>query len=608
MRSYGTIKWFGGINNTTGKENKFGFITDFSKSDIYLNLRDWNGDDAPNEGDLVAYNLISDNSGKSKALSAFPFYCLKIEHDEANSMLVFLDQTSEMGGNPHQIFNQFNDYLKSYLYSISLEDLNKFLSDNRDSQKLFSILCGTKDWARLLSDLNGSYGREILDIVPFNYVPIDFVIENEESVAKWLSDQSGKQFFKNIELKNNILPNSLILYLVAVNKIALQSDLGTRWTNFCTYLISMVFESKKDYPKYVDELVNGELKNKGGLRENALVGPLIDQALYKKYLFNKSEKSISLFYSSSHLKNIPENMVLNSVFESILAGNELDVVYSVFFDKMWGFITHNQITPGLGLDMLFPSCYSMPSNLSCEAVFWENQNLYLCRGKKCSNPSVIPNLSKSYLNFNIYDWFKHYGIKYSKDDQPSRTDFPIKVAGFLNRLVEIFPLIHCRSCGDLMLPDLKYARVKRTYFENGQWVTENLSAAYRCTVFYCRKHTCNENGKGHYISHCLGGCSAIIDSRDHSAKCDSGRIICKECGSCCSECGKSNPDGLCAKCSSPLVIYENVSETAPKFKNRFVQCKSKKCDFYIPSQNLSKRFYLKTSSPPRKVKTSGPVK
>ncbi len=49
ITSVGAIKWFGGFNRKTNKENDFGFLTDVEGFYVYLNLNDWSGDVAPRE-------------------------------------------------------------------------------------------------------------------------------------------------------------------------------------------------------------------------------------------------------------------------------------------------------------------------------------------------------------------------------------------------------------------------------------------------------------------------------------------------------------------------------------------------------------------------------
>ncbi|MCV5111539.1 cold-shock protein, partial [Escherichia coli] len=73
---------------------------------------------------------------------------------------------------------------------------------------------------------------------------------------------------------------------------------------------------------------------------------------------------------------------------------------------------------------------------------------------------VLPELSRDYIDFTIYDWLAHYGMTYMVAGEPSKRDFPIKLAGYFNRIRELHSRLHCRSCGVLMVPDMKYARVE----------------------------------------------------------------------------------------------------------------------------------------------------
>tara|TARA_R110002072_G_scaffold33030_10_gene100279 strand:+ start:52 stop:990 length:939 start_codon:yes stop_codon:yes gene_type:complete len=297
----------------------------------------------------------------------------------------------------------------------------------------------------------------------------------------------------------------------------------------------------------------------------------------------------------------------------VFAGNTLEQIYKLFLGQLWSAISSGELDISrdkqLILD-LFPACNAMPRGLSCEAVYWKKQDKYLCRGSQCNTPMVKPNSAKIYLDFTIYDWFDHYGINYKDDGHPSNRDFPIKLAGYLNRLREIYDVIHCRSCESLMLPDLKYARVEYTAIENGQFVKKDMAPAYRLTVFKCPNGQCAEHDIGHYINHCLGfDCYTLIDDRDCKTKCDAGLYICKGCGSCCAEHGKNYPVGLCPDCGSPLKLYETKQyDTYSRKHKRFVECSQSGCGFQIFPENLSKRFYLDSCGPVMSTNRDAPEK
>lgn len=610
MRRYGTVKWFGGINKNTGRENKFGFITDISGKDVYLNIKEWRGGGKPKEGQILSYDYLEESGGKARALNAVLYAPSQAaSSDEFASLMglfaeLRLDVTKRYG-----LESKLVEQARTFLVGASVDDIYEWVVRSDRQSKSFSVLYYWDGWDNFVDRIYEKHGPSAFKEIPIETISAKFIEDHEEDVAQFLFNQEKDALLKSIESSGGKLPDSLVLYLVANRSLENASELGVYQSRLERYVASMVAKNQTDYPSYVGCFIDDKLKPEGGLRTVELVRPAIDKALYKRHLFEKSIKATYLYDRSDILQDIPEYMVLNALFEPLLAGNDLDVIYAAFFHKLWSLIVEGRLVPGEGLEKIFPSCAAMPHGLACEAVYWENQDIYLCRGSRCNRPAVIPDLSRDVQDYSIYDWFSHFGIAYSSDNHPSGKDFPIKIAGYFNRLVEIYSRIHCRICEQLMEPDFKYARVQRVFYENGTKNVENLAAAYRCTVFRCKSEGCIEYGKGHYINHCIGlQCANVIDSRDCTAKCDSGRFICNDCGSCCSECAKTNPDGLCPKCASRLVIYENVGYTARQYNNRFVQCGSSDCDFYIPSEQLSKKFYLKTCSPPRKVKTPGPVK
>ena len=239
------------------------------------------------------------------------------------------------------------------------------------------------------------------------------------------------------------------------------------------------------------------------------------------------------------------------------------------------------------------------SLLSCEAVFWEKQKKYLCRGSLCSNPQIKPDPQRHFLDYTIYDWLVHFGVEFWKSENHQVRDFPIKLAGYFNRLREILSRLHCRSCNNLMVPDFKYSRVKCSVYENGRWVEKDMAAAYRNTLFYCNDAACSEFGHRYYINHCLESrCYDLIDSRDLKVKCDNGVLVCKGCGSCCPQHGKTDPVGFCPECGAHLQLYEDPDQVSPFGRNdRFVRCSNEKCGFELNEPGLPKKFYSKTCQP-----------
>ena len=320
--------------------------------------------------------------------------------------------------------------------------------------------------------------------------------------------------------------------------------------------------------------------------------------LFKKSLYDKSSEAKQLYEQSLNLSNSMEYFVLANLFPLIQANNKIDVSFRVFLHYLWSSLKAKQLDiSDVDLLKLFPSCSTMGYNdLSCEAFYWPKKKDFLCRGRICHDPQILRDTNKHYLDFNIYDWFKHFGVDYINEGNPSKKDFPIKLAGYFNRLKEIFDVIQCRECEALMLPDMRYARVEYIEYDPDlkKYVKKNTAAAYRVTIFECGNSNCSEFNNKYYINHCLGfGCYVVIDTRDLKLKCDSGLYICRNCGSCCEQCAKNHPPGLCPDCGNKLILYE-------KYGNRFVYCCKRECDFKISEENLTKKFFL-PSTPVKKV-------
>ena len=220
----------------------------------------------------------------------------------------------------------------------------------------------------------------------------------------------------------------------------------------------------------------------------------------------------------------------------------------------------------------------------------EGNKVFLCRHRYCNNPQVIPNEKIDYKQFNIYEWLQHYGVFYRDMEKPKKYDFPIKLAGYFNRLKELKEILNCRECDKQMVPDWKYARTFSVEYQidaKGKKYKNN-SAAYRVTVFQCQNNECGENKIRYKISHCIE-CGKIIDSRDEVNKCDNGLNICNVCYGCCELHKKEERENElvqlhCPHCSLRTIrIYE-------KKRNRWAFCLN--CNYNERTRTLNRRFKL----------------
>jgi DNA-directed RNA polymerase subunit M/transcription elongation factor TFIIS len=429
-------------------------------------------------------------------------------------------------------------------------------------------------------------------------MPRDYRIEREDELyayIKGLSQNKKDNFFKvNIEKISKHLFLTCIIegFLTDENLISSRKD-----------EITMIMESKfrgigQELPDFLNQQLEKLAEKITDYSLTPAIKSIMAPMLFKKLLYDKDPQAKQVADESIYLSSSIEYFVLANLFPLIEANNTTDIAFNVFMHHLWDALK-NEIIDISDHDLLnlFPSCSTMGyDDLSCEAFYWEKQKEFLCRGKICSDPRILPDINKNYYDYNIYDWFKHYGVDYINEGNPSKKDFPIKLAGYFNRLKEIFDIIKCRECYSLMLPDMRYARVEYyDYdFDKKKYVKKNTAAAYRVTVFKCGNAECSLFETKYYINHCLGfGCYSIIDSRDLKLKCGDGLYICRGCGSCCEQCAKEHPNGFCPDCGNNLILYE-------KNKNRFVYCSIRDCGFKISEHKLPKKFLL-PSQPVKRI-------
>ena len=286
-------------------------------------------------------------------------------------------------------------------------------------------------------------------------------------------------------------------------------------------------------------------------RDPGFIAEHLDYMVFISNVFKKKLGFMEYLESRIHLRKRIDCVILANLVYQFCLGASVDDIVKLIAHKIWvGLCDYGEdfICPDKILS-LFPSCVVMrdyakqtkgsglhginTGALSCEAVYWKKQSLHLCRKKLCTVPQSRPNenIGEFYWKYNVYDWMSHYGYACNGGKQ----DFLIKLAGYLNRVREVVSRMRCRECGQLMAPDINYSRTSVYEFENGRIVQKDMAAAYRVTVFFCKNDWCGSFDDRVYLSHCIShACHSLIDSRDCSTKCDQGRYVCLECGSCCS--------------------------------------------------------------------------
>lgn len=491
------------------------------------------------------------------------------------------------GENTSQIYKTIRFRLKS-IYVFCQPDLTAFIQTFRNElvQKAFRE---DYDYFSIISKLNRQNHINAFSDIPWSLLTKSFIEQNVSQAAAFLASTEKSNAEKIIEGSLDLIPDDLLMLCCLLDLVpnnSKESELRKRLSP----LIKDLYKKEYRLPTYIWNYITKEDYSKKALH-NTILGPIYHLYQFKKELYDKNTRFAVRFESNPTLQSRLDAFILNEIFSLLLAGNSIDVIYNIFQSNLWIKIASNKADikeQNNEISELFPICGTL-GDLSCEAFYWPKVNIFLCRGGKCINPKIIGDTrNKHYLDYSIFDWFEHYGINYLEKGKPSRTDFPIKLAGYFNRLSEIYERLHCSMCNLLMLPDFKYARTQHYVLEQGKPVLKDTSAAYRLTVFHCNNGQCNEFETKYYINHCLGyGCYNIIDSRLSLLQCDEGRYICNTCGSCCSNHRESHPVGFCPQCISPLRLYQ-LSEG----KKLYVKCSNSECNFIITPDKLAKRFTM----------------
>lgn len=574
-RRTGFVKWFGGYNKKTQKENNFGFLLDTLGHDVFLSKKDWDCSPLPSEGDIVTY-ILQASDGKYSAREA----CRLSVLDTYMSICVMPGIVQSIHQSEMQ--KKFCEYLCKIITSATKDEINTVIGG--DNPSVFSIVRQHAGFEDNFAFLIKTSEVKITEKSAWVNMPPSFISRFEQLIATQISGLEISVARERCNLYLGLFSSPLIIFLL-VNKIYTTTEqLGNNTGRIYDYIKSVVIDGDKVFPDYLQVSYNADLNLNHGRSSSSLLQNILDFLYFKKSLFEKTTDYISIYALSTRLGRNIETFVLYNFFSLIGSCNSRDEVYKVLLHRLWEGITSRAINPEQQTSKilkLFPACLTLRYKLSCEAVYWAKRDIFLCRGRQCLDPKVLPSAKKDYFEFNIYDWFGHYGINYFSEKKIQSKDFPIKLAGYFNRIREIYKIIHCQACGELMLPNMKYARTEYKAIENGVLTVKSMAATYRLTVFHCNNHTCDEFERGHYINHCIGRrCYSIVDSRKLKTKCSAGLYICSDCGSCCAEHARTDPDGFCPDCGNLLEVTSRAVKGHKYYYDVAIrQCRAAGCKF-----------------------------
>ncbi|EKO3646383.1 cold shock domain-containing protein [Vibrio metschnikovii] len=545
----GSVDWFGGYNSKIDRENNFGFLLPINSGEkLFVHKKELRNTNTLDEGEIVLYERGVGRSGKPCAQNVYdlPFR----ESKTANLLATYLLHSKQ--SSQALASSMYRNFLVNVLNSKIGSDLAKELGQNNklDSSHL-SLLKDTRNYSQLFCVYIGGTDFDSLvskGICP-TLMPAGFIDDNISLFCRWIVQLNREEYEKIADKLVLHLSLSALLHLVFLNLIDSNLALKLRRKDIESFVRCNFTKEDSGVKQFVRDTYQSQFSSVSEYFNHPVIKPLAGRYLVKFKMFNKDLSFTDVIDSKAELVNDPEFFILSKLLPLLNPKNNYDAIEAVILHEIWQGLLNGQIpVDHPSIFKLFPQCQTLrvnfPNiNLSCEAFHWQVKQdngskdaMYLCRSKKCSDPQVLPDLSKHYIDYNIYDWLSHYGVDYATEKQPSKRDFPIKLAGYFNRIRELYQRLHCRCCGTLMVPNLKYARVEVTTFDRAvnSFVTRPFQAAYRLTVFKCSNNTCPEFDVDYYINHCIGfKCNAVIDSRELTEKCSEGRFICKSCGSCC---------------------------------------------------------------------------
>ncbi|EGR0550170.1 cold shock domain-containing protein [Vibrio cholerae] len=612
----GKVKWFGGHNNKTGRENDFGFIEIDGGESVFVHKSSLENCRILKEDNLVLFSKLAGKKGP-QADSVFrlftfednsldtlfeveddilDFFFSGVDDEELKQgrastiapIITYLSQESSQ-----RIIHE-NSKFKGLLKSLCQSEYGKiFISElsskSSNKQQIAELICSCNNWDELFTEAGFSKDSltDCVATLGYELLSPSYVTDNLVALRDNLQALSGAKRLNALKKLNKSLSFSAVLYLIfcgvaphpehwEIEKTPFDSELS-----FSELLKDFVEgtvnrENRVDVDDFVRDIYKERFNSFSDYCQHPVIAPIIKPCLVKRKIFLKDMGFITDIKNDEMLWHDPEMWFLSEILPLIFAGNSQDDVEKVILHKLWEALLSKHIDiDHPSIFKLFPQCntlkYGYPHmSLSCEAFHWtpkEGEKRFLCRSQVCNDPQVIPDLTKSYFDFSVFDWLAHYGVNYAVEKAPSKRDFSIKLAGYMNRIRELHSRLNCRCCGNLMVPDMKYARVEVRKIDpiTKQLIITPVNAAYRLTVFSCNTEGCSEFAHKYYINHCLHyKCHELIDSRDITDKCSEGRYICS-CGACCTM--HSNRDQQIGVATNTSYKHRELYKDSPSFRN-----------------------------------------
>ncbi|MCK9313208.1 MAG: hypothetical protein M0P20_04050 [Methanocorpusculum sp.] len=245
-------------------------------------------------------------------------------------------------------------------------------------------------------------------------------------------------------------------------------------------------------------------------------------------LCNKKAKTMFIFRNFDnvgYLKDITTEKYIKHLIDMTIAKDK-NKSFVMMHDELQNEIIEQAWNMEAELDYLplLPKCKNKYA-IYCEGRPWKDNAFCPRIGRACGvdndfsnngfyytkGARIYPDKSLDWSGWSLIEFLSAINVSPRLLELSKPNEYTNRMAGWLNRLIEIRTRLKCNVCGKPLTSNMKYSK--------------NL-ARYNSTVFYCP----DNHGGQIYISHCWS-CHKIIDSRECQHRDSGGFYVCTNCGS-----------------------------------------------------------------------------